>query len=834
MSHKQKFFLSLATLLVGGSGATAEDSVADNGIHVGAPKIYDSRALTLTLDSLARSLRGTSFVDPKALAGALGNLQGFSSQDVSQGGFANAAVGPQAASVFAGGGATPAASPATTPPTVSITLAPVQNSGAATAGAASSGTVGPQPPGVPALQTAPNFNSGFGSSAGDLLSDEVNLTYQLDNVSMLLERSLSDRLFEDQPRLQAVVEFDVDIEPGADAENAAAVVDIEIALQSCQGVIQCRADGSVSLVAMMPEEGSHNAATLSQRADAFGGAIAASVFSVGYSAQSRNQVFYLYRDMDTVSFQRNDAKSRAVHFGWQFRPVLGRHTVAPGMRHMMAVVALPAADLPAAPAAAGAPRATFAPESRTQNPALTVTVNTAWTRYDHATQSTGAKASLWTRFWGGGRLPASSGDITFRNVEVPLTRTTQDDLGPHISSIKWVQGDTAGGVAVVTGWNFFPGTTVRFGGRTYSGAADGLTIKSDQQLEVALPLAAALTGGVLSGRYGQAVRLEAVDPALPVGFLIQRLDVTPAGADLYSVEAVLRFFGKDDREPVSLLDLITKVNRPVVSINGIPLSATPFLEPDGSSAIRVRAFAPGSLIEGGPYSVTVTFPFAGPGWNVTLPRSKPAINVVRLGGKRVTRLLISGNDDDMHLCGHEPATVNVSHPALTWSLQLDADRTFGVLSDAAPRPTGGALRCLQHQPDMLALDIPTADLKSYRRFVLINKEALYPVLMADVPPADPPPPGPSLDKDQKVSVVQDDVKSVTYKGKHLDAVSAVRFDKMSLRFKPADDGKSIVINLAAEVTAKPRSAELELISEGNDPVPAPLTVTPHSTPRGDK
>jgi len=67
----------------------------------------------------------------------------------------------------------------------------------------------------------------------------------------------------------------------------------------------------------MPEEGSHNAATLSQKATGFGGALASAVFSVGYSVQKRSQTFYVYRDMDTVSYAP-PSDSSVVHFGWQF------------------------------------------------------------------------------------------------------------------------------------------------------------------------------------------------------------------------------------------------------------------------------------------------------------------------------------------------------------------------------------------------------------------------------------------------------------------------------------------------------------------------------------
>jgi hypothetical protein len=83
----------------------------DNGIHVGTPKVYDSRELTLMMDNLSQQLQNKNFVDPKALAAALGNIQGYQSSDFSLGIFGNAAVGSQAASVFAGTGAGSSAAP---------------------------------------------------------------------------------------------------------------------------------------------------------------------------------------------------------------------------------------------------------------------------------------------------------------------------------------------------------------------------------------------------------------------------------------------------------------------------------------------------------------------------------------------------------------------------------------------------------------------------------------------------------------------------------------------------------------------------------------------------
>ena len=152
------------------------------------------------------------------------------------------------------------------------------------------------------------------------------------------------------------------------------------------------------------------------------------------------------------------------------------------------------------------------------------------------------------------------------------------------------------------------------------------------------------------------------------------------------------------------------------------------------------------------------------------------------------------------------------------------------------RPPTGPLQCVdQHPNQVVSFDIPTADLKQYHRFALVNTAGTFPPLVAEIPAADPPPPGPTLDKDQKISVSQFDVKTVTFKGKNLDQVKKVLFDRSVLRFTPAKDGKSIVISLSAAVTSKaPRSVELQLISDDNDPVTAPLTVTPAATPKASK
>jgi hypothetical protein len=74
-------------------------------------------------------------------------------------------------------------------------------------------------------------------------------------------------------------------------------------------------------------------------------------------------------------------------------------------------------------------------------------------------------------------------------------------------------------------------------------------------------------------------------------------------------------------------------------------------------------------------------------------------------------------------------------------------------------------------------------------------------------------------------VTLNDVHPVKFTGKHLDEVTKVLFDKTELRIVTQED-KTIVISLSPLVTSKVRDdVGLQLLSEGNDPVIAKLSVT---------
>jgi hypothetical protein len=484
--------------------------IGENGISIGRAKVFDNRSLTLLLENLSETLRGLQVIEQDPLRKALGQLQGSQITDVAR-----------SLSVLAGGapGVT-----TTREATRQDDLERKLTSGKSTEDDVEKESVEalidrkvseklglkqetttsertPSLPALPELMGAPGSLPAFGQNAADLLSDQVNLTYQILNLRMLLERSLSDRLLESgDSRLQAVLGFNVSIDPPRDAENSAAIV--EVTVQTVDGK-------PVSLVSLMPQEKTYNAVAMHTRSNAFGGSAVAGMFTVGYSERRRGQVFYLYRDNDTLSFERMITKEKATTFGWQFRPVLGRKSVSPGMRQMFAVVSIPK------------------PDDGHLNQELRVSVRTYWRKYhaDTLTTSEPGRFGPWPYLRRAATLGLSEAVPNEREarrtvigewetVPVPTTSKYQEELAPVVEDVRWTQIDQKTAVVSVRGRNFFSGTTVAMGA-----APANVVIKSTGAMDIVTPIENIGVGvPMLLGRYGQSVPLEFVAPCLPPGF----------------------------------------------------------------------------------------------------------------------------------------------------------------------------------------------------------------------------------------------------------------------------------------------------------------------------
>jgi hypothetical protein len=229
-----------------------------------------------------------------------------------------------------------------------------------------------------------------------------------------------------------VLGFLVSINPPSWAKDCAAVVEVELKIPN--------GTQPISAVAMIPQEKTYNVASLSSSSDSVEGSIVSAIWRPGASIGRRRSGFFLHRDSDTVAFERNPAwragafglrkrkrfKDKALTiFGWEFRPVLGRRSVSPGARQMLAVVALPSAD------------------SFNSAPTLGVRTRTYWRRYDRKRQTSGVPLGLWP-------LPPSGAaaiESGWYDIQVMRTGDIERSLVPKISKLSWT--DAGGGVAIV-------------------------------------------------------------------------------------------------------------------------------------------------------------------------------------------------------------------------------------------------------------------------------------------------------------------------------------------------------------------------------------------------
>jgi len=203
-----------------------------NGIFVAGPKLYDSRALFLLLDELEEQLARLQVVDQEKLISSLGLVQGIRSREQALG-----------------------ASLAGLPiPSSSTTLEPSEEGNLkVTSHTKTTSKVTPLAPGAPATSPNPTNPLTLGLHAQDLLADQVNLTYQIFSLRLVLERALSDRLLLDQwdhqPRQQAILGFQVSLDPAHAERDRAAYVEVTVESTGHRG--NCH-DNPVSVVSLMP------------------------------------------------------------------------------------------------------------------------------------------------------------------------------------------------------------------------------------------------------------------------------------------------------------------------------------------------------------------------------------------------------------------------------------------------------------------------------------------------------------------------------------------------------------------------------------------------------
>ncbi len=344
--------LAIAVCLV--TVQVAESETGEQSIVVGPPKLFDVRELENMLRAAEAQLSQLSAFDAQRITAATGNLQG--------GRYAESAFGLQATTL---------PTPATTDSSQSVTgtttgtslttvtsaTPSVTTSDTATASEQLTDTSQTTVASVaPAISAPPTPSSAFataatfGLSGRDLLAEQMSLTHQIVNLRLLLKSSLSDRMelggtdwlkvakeIEDRKepstlRAPTLLGFQIWLDPARAHRKAVAEITVEV---------RTKGGGHLLLMSQIPEKDTYNVATIRKKAKSIGLGAIANVVNLGVAGSGKQETFYIVKDTDTVSFQHSDGRSESITFGWQFRPVLGRHVVNPGMRQVFVELSLP-------------------------------------------------------------------------------------------------------------------------------------------------------------------------------------------------------------------------------------------------------------------------------------------------------------------------------------------------------------------------------------------------------------------------------------------------------------------------------------------------------------
>jgi hypothetical protein len=825
----------------------------NNGITVGQPKVYDNQSLAIMLDQLNARLSQVQAIDQPSLAKALGLTQGSQQTDIARNFNVAVSITPKAVTDSSSG--TPTGSSNT-----GSSNAGTSNAGNSSGGGSNSSSQNSSSSGgssnasaLPDLLAAPAYKPDYGENAADLLSDQVDLTYQIFNLRMLLERAVSDRLKDGVPRRQAIVSFNITVDPPEDARDAAAYV--EITLSSPKGPI--------SLVASMPQEKTYNATSLSTSSTAFGGSAVAKIISVSYNQRKRNQIFFLYRDSDTLALERAPVDN-CVTFGWVFRPVLGRRSVSPGMRQMFAVVALPDTDV-----------LTDGDIEKSSYPHVQVQAKTYWMHYDRKTSTTTESSGFWS--WSNRNLPGKE-QFTLRPIETLPTAAVENALKPTIGEVELFQTTNGNTVLQIPGTNFFAGTTITIGDKTFATPQDGLYLKSSQTmlLTANTDILSHSTRAVVNGRYGPAVPLYPKAP--PGGIVIAKSTLSPQGPNYTKLEVMI-----GDAEPNENLTVadVKKYPELILTLNGTQIPYRPNIQDttDTISPYDSRAYiiatvrVPNSLLHSGENRAGVIFPLLGEKWSAEDSiYNEDDVQVTKMASGKTTTLLISrpgyeftGDwrlilDQEYPLTAPEAAPPASKHapvskkstpapkestPAVEFTRPLPCSDPIDPKVPKNPKAAKDTKRC-----SLLKLVADTKFLSSYQKFVLVANSGYAQVL--DIPtattskkePAAPAAP-PKISAVTPSTVGLNEVVTITLTGTGLDAVKKISFEGKDLTFWPAPGKEKssetsststqteaaaktsqIQVLLSRAVTGKEGRQELLLQVDAKTMVTVPLTIEP--------
>jgi hypothetical protein len=300
-----------------------------NGINVGSAKVYDDSLLQQMLQNAEAKLAAMQVLDQSGISAKLGSVTGATLQASSLGVNVQGPSVPQTQTTSNG------ATGSTT-----TTQAPTGTTVAQTSGLPAQNVVTTlqqtNPPAFTATAPSTSLPTSFSVSASDILNEEMQLTYEIANLRLLLEGSLSDR-FDKTRRIvnpRVTLGFPIALTPDRRYKDAVAVVEVEVTRERGEHGDEAEIEPPV-ITALLPREKTYNIAAIKDRNTSIGGGIATQLVGVSGSFFRTRKSYYIVQDQDTLALtfdpDKNEKKEK-VGFSWQFRPVLGEEYVRAGLK----------------------------------------------------------------------------------------------------------------------------------------------------------------------------------------------------------------------------------------------------------------------------------------------------------------------------------------------------------------------------------------------------------------------------------------------------------------------------------------------------------------------
>jgi hypothetical protein len=499
--------------------------------------------------------------------------------------------------------------------------------------------------------------------------------------------------------------------------------------------------------------------------------------NAGY--QQGQTVNTLRRETDTVALERPSADRRKVIFAWEFRPTTGSASITPGTRQMLAVISIQEPD---------------SETSGVEFVEVSVQVRSYWRRF-HTLSQTVAASSGWRVLLT--RTPTEAPWERQPDIRALLTHAIDRGLAPKYEDIQWHQVGEQTAVVIVTGKNFFSGTSVVIGGKTLDRPENGLVIKSEKSLQITVPLSALTHEAVLNGRYGPSIELR-MDPRGLNPFQIAYGEFLPLSTGQIYVRLSLI---SATNKPLDIND-VKRLPSPLLEINGQFATATlqMFMWPQNNPQVCLCAHVDESFVKvGSGTSVRLTFPFLGKDWSLLFRTYdiRSALCATRMVDGPITRFRFSGG------------SFSWGPP---WSVFLDRVYTPDI---------NGPLK--EIGVDLLELEVPTETADKYDQASLIGYYGSAAVRL----PRDPSK-APALQGNAKVIVLEAKSQTtVEIEGTELGSIKQVLLGNTTLPFTSASDGSKITVGLfgdALNLTAG--KYEFNLVTETNESLKLPLFITP--------